>query len=107
VGRILRVKHGRPLVIDIVDQQDIFRNQWHKRRAYYVKQNYDILMTDSPTYDAHTPVEWTPNHVAKHMDAKTQNTDAKANVKAKSLESNTKGSKESKDAKGWVGLPID
>ncbi len=96
VGRILRVKHGRPLVIDIVDQQDIFRNQWYKRRAYYVKQNYDILMTDSPTYDAHNPVEWTPDHVAKTMDAK-------ANVKAKVLESNAKGSKE---AKGWVGLPI-
>jgi hypothetical protein len=69
-------------------------------------------MTDSPTYDAHTPVEWTPNHVAKNMDAKAQNTDAKANVKAKALESNAKGSNETKEtkeskAKGWVGLPID
>jgi len=104
VGRILRVKHGRPLVIDIVDQQDIFRNQWHKRRAYYVKQNYDILMTDSTTYDAHTPVEWMLNYVAK-----SQNTDTKANKanKSKALDSNTKESKEAKEAKGWIGLPID
>jgi hypothetical protein len=90
VGRILRVKHGRPLVIDIVDQQDIFRNQWHKRRAYYVKQNYDILMTDSPTYDAHTPVEWTPNHVAKPKPTPVNKEE---------------GPKEPK-AKGWVGLPV-
>jgi superfamily II DNA or RNA helicase len=92
VGRILRVKHGRPLVIDIVDQQDIFRNQWHKRRAYYVKQNYDILMTDSPTYDAHNPVEWTPDHVAKANDAK----------KTKAVVGETKPA----TAKGWAGLPI-
>jgi superfamily II DNA or RNA helicase len=89
VGRILRVKHGRPLVIDIVDQQDIFRNQWHKRRAYYVKQNYDILMTDSPTYDAHHPVQWTPNHVAKTKEVET-----------KSLK------KDVEKAKGWAGMPI-
>jgi superfamily II DNA or RNA helicase len=105
VGRILRVKHGRPLVIDIVDQQDIFRNQWHKRRAYYVKQNYDILMTDSTTYDAHAhahnPVEWTPNHVAKTTDAKAN---ANANAKANAKEKETKGAKGSN---GWVGLPIE
>ena len=116
VGRILRVKHGRPLVIDIVDQQDIFRNQWQKRRAYYVKQNYDILMTDSPTYDAHDahhPVQWTPDHVAKNMDAKAKILEAKG-AKANALESNANGSesketketKGAKGAKGWVGLPI-
>jgi hypothetical protein len=100
VGRILRVKHGRPLVIDIVDQQDIFRNQWYKRRAYYVKQNYDILMTDSPTYDAHNPVQWTPDHVAKKMDA---NANAKA-TDAKTTNTDAKAKKA--DVKGWVGLPI-
>jgi superfamily II DNA or RNA helicase len=97
VGRILRVKQGRPLVIDIVDQQDIFRNQWQKRRAYYVKQNYDIMMTDSPTYDAHNPVQWTPNHVAKSQN--TDAKDAKANHKTKSVV-------DEPTAKGWVGLPI-
>jgi superfamily II DNA or RNA helicase len=104
VGRILRVKHGRPLVIDIVDQQDIFKNQWYKRRAYYVKQNYDILMTDSPTYDAsdaHHPVQWTPDHVAKHKDAPAF-TDAKhKDAKTKKDEKD-----EGRKAKGWAGLPI-
>ena len=99
VGRILRVKHGRPLVIDIVDQQDIFRNQWYKRRAYYVKQNYDILMTDSPTYDAHNPVEWTPDHVAK-IKGLGEAKESKAN-KAKAVEDDAKTK-----AKGWAGIPI-
>jgi hypothetical protein len=98
VGRILRVKHGRPLVIDIVDQQDIFRNQWYKRRAYYVKQNYDILMTDSTTYDAHNPVQWTPDHVAK-IKTKELSVNSKSDVKALNKEEGTK-------AKGWAGLPV-
>ena len=100
VGRILRVKHGRPLVIDIVDQQDIFRNQWYKRRAYYVKQNYDILMTDSPTYDAHNPVEWTPDHVAK-IKGLNETKESKAN-KIKASDADQVNAK----AKGWSGLPI-
>jgi predicted helicase len=101
VGRILRVKQGRPLVIDIVDQQDIFRNQWHKRRAYYVKQNYDILMTDSPTYDAHNPVEWTPDHVAKIKGLNLNEANAKAN-KIKASDADQVNAK----TKGWSGLPI-
>jgi len=100
VGRILRVKHGRPLVIDIVDQQDIFRNQWHKRRAYYVKQNYDILMTDSTTYDAHNPVQWAPDHVAK-----TKDLSVNSKLDAKTL-TKEGGTKEGTKAKGWVGLPV-
>ena len=31
VGRILRVKHNNPLIIDIVDKHDLFRKQWLKR----------------------------------------------------------------------------
>jgi superfamily II DNA or RNA helicase len=43
VGRILRVKHERPTVIDIVDTHPTFQNQWNKRRAFYNKQGYTIL----------------------------------------------------------------
>jgi superfamily II DNA or RNA helicase len=43
VGRILRVKHERPTVIDIVDPHPTFQNQWAKRRAFYNKQGYTIL----------------------------------------------------------------
>lgn len=45
VGRILRTKHANPLVIDIVDQHDIFKMQWEKRKAYYIKHKYKILYT--------------------------------------------------------------
>jgi hypothetical protein len=83
-----------------VDQQDIFRNQWYKRRAYYVKQNYDILMTDSPTYDAHNPVEWTPDHVAKIKGLNLNEANTKAS-KTKALEDDAKAK-----AKGWAGIPI-
>lgn len=44
VGRILREKHGKPIVVDIVDQHQPFKNQWAKRRAFYRKQNYKIIM---------------------------------------------------------------
>jgi superfamily II DNA or RNA helicase len=50
VGRILRVKHASPLVIDIIDPQDVFRAQWLKRQTYYIKQRYKIIMTDTEGY---------------------------------------------------------
>ena len=50
VGRILRVKHTTPVVIDIVDAHDLFKNQWQKRKSYYKKQNYRIIVTDSGLY---------------------------------------------------------
>ena len=45
VGRILREKHDQPLVIDIVDNHEVFKKQWDKRKAYYLKNNYKILYT--------------------------------------------------------------
>ena len=45
VGRILRTKHARPLVIDIIDPHDMFGRQWIKRRAYYRKNKYNIRET--------------------------------------------------------------
>jgi superfamily II DNA or RNA helicase len=43
VGRILRIKHDNPLVIDIVDMHDIFQRQWIKRQKFYIKQKYEII----------------------------------------------------------------
>lgn len=51
VGRILRVKHANPLVIDIVDYHEIFEKQWLKRRAYYVKQKYKIIASNNTNYN--------------------------------------------------------
>jgi superfamily II DNA or RNA helicase len=50
IGRILRTKHTSPLVVDIIDKHDIFENQWHKRRQYYMKQKYNIISTDNTGY---------------------------------------------------------
>jgi superfamily II DNA or RNA helicase len=50
VGRILRVKHENPIIVDIVDKHDSFQNQWKKRKTFYRKCNYRILSTDSVRY---------------------------------------------------------
>ena len=49
VGRILRVKHATPLVIDIIDKHDIFKKQWLKRRQFYHKNGYTIQYTNNYT----------------------------------------------------------
>jgi hypothetical protein len=50
VGRILREKHEKPLVVDIVDGHDVFKNQWAKRRRYYKKCEYTIRSINSLKY---------------------------------------------------------
>lgn len=50
VGRILRVKHEKPVVMDIVDPHATFVNQWKKRRAYYLSQGYTIMESRHDTY---------------------------------------------------------
>lgn len=52
VGRILRVKHEQPLVVDIVDGHDTFANQWRKRKTFYSKNGYKIIQSDSAGYPA-------------------------------------------------------
>jgi len=50
VGRILREKHGSPIVVDIIDAHEPFRNQWSKRKQFYKKQNYKIIQTSYSKY---------------------------------------------------------
>ena len=50
VGRILREKHSSPIVVDIVDSHDLFKNQWRKRKIFYKKENYKIIYTISTEY---------------------------------------------------------
>ena len=54
VGRILRDKHSNPIVVDIVDSHDTFKNQWRKRKTFYKKENYKIIYTTSPKYNPDT-----------------------------------------------------
>lgn len=43
VGRILREKHAKPIVVDVIDTHDCFQKQWFKRRAFYKRENYKII----------------------------------------------------------------
>jgi len=52
VGRILRAKHNQPLVIDIIDNHEVFQKQWLKRMSYYKKQKYFITKTTNHYYDS-------------------------------------------------------
>jgi superfamily II DNA or RNA helicase len=54
IGRILREKHSQPIVVDIIDSHSIFQNQWKKRRAFYIKENYKIIHTDNWKYNTDT-----------------------------------------------------
>ena len=44
------MKHEKPIVVDIVDQHDIFQKQWIKRRRFYVKCKYKITTVTSSEY---------------------------------------------------------
>ena len=50
VGRILRMRHDNPIVVDIVDHHDVFQKQWKQRKTFYRKCNYRIIGIDSIRY---------------------------------------------------------
>jgi superfamily II DNA or RNA helicase len=50
VGRILRDRHSKPIVVDIIDHHSIFQNQWKKRKRFYKKENYTIYYTTNASY---------------------------------------------------------
>ena len=50
VGRILRMKHDNPIIVDIVDSHDVFKNQWKQRKTFYRKSNYRIYTIASTDY---------------------------------------------------------
>ena len=51
VGRILRVKHDNPIIVDIVDRHEVFQNQFKQRKTFYRKCNYRIASMDSVRYN--------------------------------------------------------
>ncbi len=69
VGRILRVAHSRPLVVDIVDPHDVFQRQWAKRRAYYLKQHYTVHEISSAAYPGGQWETVTKNSIKKKSTA--------------------------------------
>jgi len=66
VGRILRVKHENPIIVDIVDKHDVFQNQWVQRRRFYKKCNYRIRYIDSARY-AGMSIDWTKDTTWKRV----------------------------------------
>jgi len=53
IGRVLRAKHAfaDPIIYDVVDSHEVFQKQWIKRKAYYKKNNYNIVGCDSYNYN--------------------------------------------------------
>ena len=51
VGRILRTKEHKALVIDVVDPHVIFQRQYKKRKTLYKKQKFKLLETTMEGYD--------------------------------------------------------
>ena len=62
VGRIFRTKHERPIIVDVIDCHDIFKNQWRKRLTYYRKCGYRIETIQSTDYHGfqNPGTKWTP-----------------------------------------------
>jgi superfamily II DNA or RNA helicase len=52
VGRILREKHSKPVVVDIIDTHDLFQRQWMKRKRFYKRENYKIIYTEHNIYNS-------------------------------------------------------
>jgi superfamily II DNA or RNA helicase len=67
VGRILRVKHHRPLIVDIIDAHEPFQRQWAKRRHWYDQNKYQISHTDNSRYESNVWKDITKKHVGKKV----------------------------------------
>jgi superfamily II DNA or RNA helicase len=66
VGRILRVKHEHPIIVDIVDGHDLFQNQWKQRLRFYRKCNYRVRKIDSDKYKGMT-INWKEEQTWKRI----------------------------------------
>jgi superfamily II DNA or RNA helicase len=66
VGRILRTKHEKPIVVDIVDSHDIFQNQWNQRKRFYKKCNYRIRQIESKNY-TNMSIDWAEDKTWKRV----------------------------------------
>ena len=74
VGRILRMKHDNPIIVDIVDSHDVFKNQWKQRKTFYRKSNYRIYTTESTDYtDMVQSFQQKPCKWKKAFEPKTSN----------------------------------
>jgi hypothetical protein len=91
VGRILREKHTNPIVVDIIDTHDLFKNQWKKRKTFYKKENYKIIYTTSVLYTCDTD-KWETVYTPKVSGVKDckQKNKSKKTISLKSISSTDK-----------------
>jgi superfamily II DNA or RNA helicase len=75
VGRILREKHSNPIVVDIIDAHEPFRNQWKKRKTFYRKEGYKILYTKSKDYQPDTSKWEVKGNVKEEAEAEAETAD--------------------------------
>jgi superfamily II DNA or RNA helicase len=84
VGRILRMKHANPVIVDIIDSHQLFQNQWKLRKRFYKKSNYKIETTTSKKYTDMETTEWfkvfDPKIKSATDDDDENETDAKKNA---------------------------
>jgi len=66
VGRILRVKHKNPIIVDIIDSHDVFQKQWFQRRRFYKKCNYRIRTIESSNYGG-MDIDWQTDKLWKRV----------------------------------------
>ena len=106
VGRILREKHGQPIVVDIIDSHEPFKNQWKKRRAFYMKEKYKIMYTTSDKFHSFGESEWTTvfdiNNPCSKAKSKSKTTNKKKTNKShsstdKSITNDSSGSENESD----------
>jgi hypothetical protein len=88
VGRILREKHSQPIVVDIIDSHEPFKNQWKKRRAFYMKEKYKIVYITSDKYTNSNENEWTTVFDINDSCKTNQKSRIKVKPKSKSKKSN-------------------
>ena len=98
VGRILRVKHENPIVVDIVDKHDIFQNQWGQRRRFYKKCNYRIRQIDSLNYKG-MELDWKNDQTWKRVYEPKDTTSCKV---SEITDEQTESDEEDKDKSSYV-----
>jgi len=85
VGRILRVKHANPIVVDIIDSHELFKNQWKTRKTFYRKCNYKIMFMSSSRYTG-MKLDWISDKTWKiEFEPKLKNTEIEHPVAKNSI----------------------
>jgi superfamily II DNA or RNA helicase len=99
VGRILRDKHANPIVVDIVDTHDLFKNQWRKRKTFYKRENYKIIYTNSMKYSLDFSKWETIYEPKNNKICNDKNSNINININNKDSNKNNKNGKKTSSSK--------